>query len=544
MELLLGFVVAVGVTMALIPPLIKLAPRWHFVDLPQERKVHSHPVPRVGGIAMAAGVLLALLVWGRFGAPTAALIAGIVVLVAFGIWDDRVTLSAAPKFLGQGIAVFIVMWWGDVSIHSLALTHRYDMPEWIAAPLTFAFLIGATNAINLADGLDGLAGGTTLMCLAGLALLAFTVGSPQVGGIALLIIGSVLGFLRFNTYPARVFMGDTGSQLLGFSAAVLSVMLTQDLSAPLSSALPLLLLGVPIIDTLMVMTRRLLSGQSPFKADRKHIHHRLLAIGFDHHEAVMVIYLAQAAFFVAAWFMRYESDVAIVLAFMGMAAITLLPLQFAKAFDWRWRKADEASRAVSPLRSAMMWLAAPQRLPLQCVYVIAIAIAVVALAAVFISKEFPSDLTWMVIATLGVLALSLALRWRSVEIGWSDKSGLYLCVVLLVYIGERNQNTHSLLDWSWLPIVVIALAIAIRMRLSLDRRFVVTPLDVLVIIVAAAIPNLPNSIASPQALGAGVAKSLVLFYGIETLSVVAQRRWKWLSVAAITVLCALLLRLS
>lgn len=542
MELLLGFLVAVGVTMALIPPLIKLAPRWHFVDLPQERKVHAHPIPRVGGIAMAAGVLLALLVWGRFAAPTTALIAGIVVLVAFGIWDDRVTLSAAPKFLGQAIAVIIVMWWGDVSIHSLALTHRYDMPEWIATPLTFVFLIGATNAINLADGLDGLAGGTTLMCLAGLALLAFTVGSPQVGGVALLIIGAVLGFLRFNTYPARVFMGDTGSQLLGFSAAVLSVMLTQDLSAPLSSALPLLLLGVPIIDTLMVMTRRLLSGHSPFKADRKHIHHRLLSLGFDHHEAVMVIYLAQAAFFVAAWFMRYESDLAILLAFLGMAAVTLAPLQFAKVLDWRWRKDKACARVTSPLRSAMVWLAAPHRLPLQCVYAIALAIVAVAVTAILSSEQFPSDAVWMAFATMGLLAISLAIRWRAAEIGWSDKSGLYLCAVLLIYLGELNAPASALFNWSWLPVVVIALAVAIRMRLSLDRRFVVTPLDVLVIIVAAAIPNLPNSIASPQALGAGVAKSLVLFYGIETLCVVAQQKWKWLSVAAIAALLILLMR--
>jgi UDP-GlcNAc:undecaprenyl-phosphate GlcNAc-1-phosphate transferase len=542
MDLLLGFVVAVGVTMALIPPLIKIAPRWQFLDLPQSRKVHENPIPRVGGIAMAAGVLLALGVWGNLATATSALIAGIVVLVAFGMWDDRVSLSAGPKFLGQAVAVLVVMIWGDVSIGSLTLADRYVMPEWIAAPLTFFFLIGATNAINLADGLDGLAGGTTLMCLAGLALLAFTVGSPQVGGVSLLIIGAVLGFLRYNTYPARVFMGDTGSQLLGFSAAVLSVMLTQDVAAPLSSALPLLLLGVPIIDTLTVMAGRMLAGYSPFKADRNHIHHRLLALGFDHHEAVMTIYLAQGAFFVTAWFMRYESDVAITSAFALLAAAIVLPLLAAKAAGWRWRaQARDGQSPSSGLRATLAWLAAPQRLPLWCVYIIACSVGVFALFVMYKGVRPPIDT--VVLAGIAALALAVnnVIRWSATEFGWVDKSALYLCAVLLVYLSEADVQDDALhAACSWIPIVAIALAVAIRMRLSLDRRFVVTPLDVLVIIVAAAIPNLPDSIASSQALGAGVAKLVVLFYGIETLSVVAQKHWKWLSLAAffVLVVCA------
>jgi UDP-GlcNAc:undecaprenyl-phosphate GlcNAc-1-phosphate transferase len=535
MELLLGFLVAIGVTMALIPPLIKLAPRWQFVDLPQSRKVHGAPIPRVGGIAMAAGVLLALLVWGHLATVTTALIAGILVLVAFGMWDDRVTLSAGPKFLGQAIAVLIVMIWGDVSIGSITLADRHTMPEWIAEPLTFLFLVGATNAINLADGLDGLAGGTILMCLAGLALLAFTVGSPQIGGTALLIIGSVVGFLRYNTYPARVFMGDTGSQLLGFSAAVLAVLLTQDTTAPLSSALPLLLLGVPIIDTLNVMSGRILSGRSPFKADRNHIHHRLLALGFDHHEAVMTIYLAQAAFFVAAWFMRYESDIVITAAFVAMACGILLPLYAANRYCWQWRaRVTDGQASTSPLRALLTWLAAPERLPLWCVYAIACSTGTYALLSLHGGSRPPLDTVMFAGAVAVVLAVSLAVRWRATEIGWIEKSAVYLCAVFVVFLDEFVAERHH--AWTWTPIIITALAVGVRMRLSLDRRFVVTPLDVLVIIVAALVPNLPNSIASPSALGAGVTKLVVLFYGIETLSVVAQKSWRRLSLAALCVL--------
>src|SRR5262245_22323853 len=250
---MLGFLLSMSVTMALIPPLMQVAARYRFLDAPDQRKVHTTPVPRVGGIAMAAGTLHAL------------------------------------------------------------------------------------------------AGGTALLSLSALALLAFTSGTPFVGAVAVVIVGAILGFLRFNTHPARVFMGDGGSQILGFSAAVLAVVLTQDETTPLSSALPLLLLGIPIIDTLMVMTQRLLEGRSPFQADRNHIHHRLLALGFDHHEAVVAIYVLQGTLFVVAWFLRYESDPTIIVVFTAVALATIGVLQVAARTGWRWRAHEHGLEGASSL---------------------------------------------------------------------------------------------------------------------------------------------------------------------------------------------------
>ena len=184
MDLMLGFLLAMSVTMALIPPLMHAAARLHFLDLPGHRKVHATPVPRVGGIAMAAGTMLALALSGEFQQPMPAYLAAIGVLLAFGVWDDRVTLSAGMKLVGQLIAVALVMTWGEVTISTTTLTERYLLPEWLSLPLTALFLLGVTNAINLADGLDGLAGGTTLLALSALALLAFTSATPFVGVVA------------------------------------------------------------------------------------------------------------------------------------------------------------------------------------------------------------------------------------------------------------------------------------------------------------------------------------------------------------------------
>ncbi|MET0534865.1 MAG: undecaprenyl/decaprenyl-phosphate alpha-N-acetylglucosaminyl 1-phosphate transferase, partial [Steroidobacter sp.] len=132
MDLMLGFLLAMSVTMALIPPLMQAAARWHFLDAPGARKVHTTPVPRVGGIAMAAGVLLALMLSGNFTQPMPAYLAGVLVLLLFGVWDDRVTLSAGPKLLGQVIAVLVIMVWGDVTIATTTLTERHELPQWVS----------------------------------------------------------------------------------------------------------------------------------------------------------------------------------------------------------------------------------------------------------------------------------------------------------------------------------------------------------------------------------------------------------------------------
>ena len=540
MELMLGFVVAMSVTMVLIPPLMRMAGRARILDQPGLRRVHSSPTPRVGGIAMAAGVLLSLSLWGHFDRTMQAYFAGLFVLLVFGVWDDRSELGAGIKFLGQAAAVLLVMVWGGVRIASVTASDRLPLPDWISVPLSFLFLIGATNAVNLADGLDGLAGGMALLCLGALALLALTVGNPFVGSVALVITGATLGFLRFNTHPARVFMGDSGSQILGFSAAVLSVCLTQDPLAPLSSALPLLLLGVPVIDTLMVMTQRLLTGHSPFRADSNHIHHRLLALGFDHHEAVMMIYLLQACLFVAAWFMRYQPDLNIVLVFLGFGAAVIGALRLGAARGWRWRRPVSGALPASRLSHQLGWLREPQRLPR---WSAAASAAAVLGYAVVVLVRLPAsgELRPLLGACAAVLGLNLGLRWRRDTPNWIDRACLYLGAVLAVYIdGHSMREDLPLHDAKLVLVCVLSLALGARLWVARDRQFRINPLDLLVVFTAVTVPNLPGSIASPQALGSTAAKLILLLYALESLSFGSGPRWRWLSGGALVFFLACL----
>lgn len=540
MQLLVGFMLAMSITAVLIPLLIRWAAPLGFLDMPDARKVHATPVPRVGGIAMVIAILLVLLLWGASTPSMHALLFSVALLLIFGVWDDRNTLGSGMKFLGQGLAAVLMMAWGGLSVATVTWTERMPLPGWLAVPLTFLFLIGGTNAFNLADGLDGLAGGMAVLCLCGIALLAYTVGNATVGLTAAVIVGALIGFLRFNTHPARVFMGDGGSQVLGFSAAALAVLLTQEPGVPLSTALPLLLLGIPIIDTLMVMTERILAHQSPFKADRRHIHHRLLALGFEHWEAVTLLYLLQGALFVAAWFLRYDADVNVALAFVAFAALLLIPLRLAGHFGWRIRRSQSGNGAVDPVSTTGVLDARPRAAAhmLLCASLAAFAVMVLCRGAV------PShDLRLLAIGLGAVLTASLVLRWNQRDTGWMEKVALYSSAVLAVFLSKRGVpgGAHPQL-LEGILFSLLALSVVVSIRTSSDRPFRITPLDALVLLVVVTVPNLPDSIASTRALGLAIAELVLLFYALEALSLTVGRRWRWVTGGAALFMFGIALR--
>lgn len=526
MNLMLGFLLAMSVTMALIPPLMQLAGRLQVLDAPSERKVHATPIPRVGGIAMAAGVLLGLLLLREFSQPMPAFLCGLIVLLIFGVLDDRFELSAGSKFVGQIIAALIVMTWGGVTIDSITLTERHALAELVAYPLTFFFLLGVTNAINLSDGLDGLAGGTTFLSLCALALLALACGNPFVTSVAIVSIGAIFGFLRFNTHPARIFMGDGGSQLLGYSAAVLAIEITQNPQSVFSTALPLLLLGIPIIDTLMVMTQRVLAGRSPFSADRNHIHHRLLSFGFDHHEAVVAIYVLQGLLFIAAWFLRFESDLTILALFLVSAASVVSAIHLAQQRGWRWRRPTPQPQE-SPVSRLFEWAARPAHLPRWSLIIIGACIGFYWMVIGSTVRPVDADVRYMTVSLGALLVVALLVRWNRPEAGWIEKVCLYTGGVIAVYLDHRTHFvwTGILERGEWLIFGTLLVAILLRFRLSSDRRFRVTPLDVLVVFAAVTVPNLPGTIVVPG-LGLGVAKLVLLFYGLESLLGASGRVWR------------------
>lgn len=545
MQILFASLLAMGMTVLLIPPLMRNAGRLGVLDQPGTRKVHVTPIPRVGGIAMAIGILIALLMWSNRSQLLVTYCSSMVVLLVFGVIDDRIALTPRWKLLGQVIAALIVMTFAHVNVGSVHHLQSHEVPVWLSYPLTLLFIVGVTNAINLADGLDGLAGGATLLCLTGLALLAFTGGSDFVAFAAVITIGAVLGFLRYNTHPARIFMGDAGSQLLGFSVAVMSLILTQDKDMLYSASLPLLLLGVPVIDTLTVMIERMLDGRSPFAADRTHVHHRLLSLGFKHHEAVMIIYGAQSIMLIMAWYLRYASDVIIVAVFVVLAMVIVAALRLAGKMRWRWRPDDEAvPYAVdSWLQCKLRWLYAGERLNRLMGYVIGASVIVYGCLVVINSISVPPDIRVLAGVAALIVLLSLVVRRAGRETGWLERAALYTSVLIAVYLdrlGTINPFVQFIVEG--LLFGVLIAGIVVRMSFRTDRRFRITPLDVLVLIAAIALPNLPGSMLSSYALGGMIWKTLLLFYAVENLSVTAGVQWRMLAGGTLMFLSAVALR--
>jgi UDP-GlcNAc:undecaprenyl-phosphate/decaprenyl-phosphate GlcNAc-1-phosphate transferase len=538
----LPFIIAMAVTMAGLPMLARWATRWNFVDLPGARKVHTAPIPRIGGLAMALGVLVAALIAVDLEAQDRWFLVAAGVLVTFGALDDRFDLNYRIKFIGQLLAVVIVVVFGDVQIHAITLDDRVMLPGAVSVALTIIFLVGITNAVNLADGLDGLAGGTTFLSLCAVALLCSVGGQTTSTALCLAFAGAVLGFLRFNTYPASVFMGDAGSQLLGFTIGVLSIRATQSLASQVSSAIPILLLAIPILDTLSVMVQRISERRSPFSPDKNHIHHKLLALGLGHHEAVMVIYAMQGTLFIAAYLLRYESDLLILAVVTVFFALSITLLQMAARSG-----GQSASTAVAPAPSAPLsrMVAAAQRpslLPRLSYLAIVLSLGTYAALIVSGTVALSLDIRGLLV-TLLALTAALFVFFRAGPLSVAEKATLYVTATVLVYLDAVVLAPDPLMSiLTWTSISIAALATAMRLRLQNDRRFQVTPLDLIVLFMALVVPSLPGTFSLPPGGAWSIAKLLVLFYAVEVLVSRSEGRAIWLRVAMASILTALVVR--
>ena len=327
---LLCFITAFLFTLVTIPPIISLIKQYRLYDVPNARKLHSSPIPTMGGIAIVGGMMTALSLWLPFTSeiPQVCFFFSITILFALGIMDDLKDLSAKYKFVIQvGIAALIAL----SGIRITSFDGLFGINELhISAQYTFTILaiVGITNAFNLIDGIDGLAGGLGFMSLVTLGLILTMSGDTNTALIAFALAGAILAFLYFNFNPARIFMGDTGSLMLGFVTAVLSIRLLQvNLVAvkPVLPHAPVFILGIvliPVFDTLRVFAIRIWNGKSPFAADRTHIHHLLTNAGFSHAFAAKLICCLHGFILIEVYWLRYlkqEWTLAILLLFMILA---------------------------------------------------------------------------------------------------------------------------------------------------------------------------------------------------------------------------------
>lgn len=296
-RLIFTLIVAFLVSFAATPIVKQLAFKIGALDIPKDnRRMHKKPIPVIGGLAIFYGFIVAILCFCEIDKGVQGILIGSVIIVALGLLDDVMDLKPIYKLIVQIIAAAIVVAHG-VTIDHFTNPNFFSDVRYISlgiwsVPITIIWIVGVTNAVNLIDGLDGLAVGVSSISSISLLVVALITGETNLAIIAAAIAGAGFGFYPYNMYPASIFMGDTGATFLGFVLSSISILGLFKSYAVISFAIPFLILGLPIFDTGFAIVRRLLNGQSPMSADRGHLHHRLIDLGFNQKQSVSILCIA------------------------------------------------------------------------------------------------------------------------------------------------------------------------------------------------------------------------------------------------------------
>jgi UDP-GlcNAc:undecaprenyl-phosphate/decaprenyl-phosphate GlcNAc-1-phosphate transferase len=355
LQLYTVFAIPLVLALLLTPAVIRLARKVGALDQPNERKVHQNPIPRMGGVAIFGSFFLALtaatiitpdispFVLSAESKGGLYLFLSLTLVLIIGIWDDIKQITPAKKFAGQLVAATIVYFAG-FKMSAITNPLHFDILRlgYLDFPATIIWIIGITNAFNLIDGLDGLAPGVAFIVALTISSISFLKSDMTTAIMALILAGSVLGFLRYNFHNARIFLGDSGSLFLGFSLAILSMQSSAKGATAFSIMVPMLTLGLPIMDTLLSMVRRLIRSMFPenikknsfgqklfsmFLPDRGHIHHQLVARGLSHRAVVIVLYIVSSAFGIGAFAVTVTNDISSSFIIIAIGIATFIGLR-------------------------------------------------------------------------------------------------------------------------------------------------------------------------------------------------------------------------
>lgn len=522
---------AMSISLAVVPVMVRLAPRLGMIDKPDPRKVHQTPIARVGGWGIIAGALLPILYVAGDEPLIHAFVLGALVLFVFGTWDDRMEVGHWAKFLGQFIAVGILVGFGGIHVQSLPFLGIEDLPPAVGIPFTVIAMVGVINALNHSDGLDGLAAGESLLSIGAMALLCWIAGGHVALVVALATMGGILGFLRYNTHPATVFMGDGGSQFIGYTVGFLAILLTQELDTTINSAVVLLLIGLPIVDILVVLKKRIQGGGSWFLATRNHVHHRLLDLGFAHQESVVIIYSVQTLLVASGLLLRQQNEWLILACYLAVLASLFVPLNLAERAGWRADRDKDAETIHNTLSRArrMLLVVAPRRY-------LDLAVPAYLIFGSFLVEEVPLDVS------LGASLIFVLLLIEPLFTGTTRsvirRSLIFVLASVVVFLQLDFPKFVS----PWLSEVkgifffLMALSVAVAVRFNPGRRrveFQTTAMDYLMVFIMVTGLVYALIFGGYRAVGLQIVKLIVLWYACELLVIEKRERWNVLTVSAL-----------
>ncbi len=479
---------ALMVTLLAMPLITRLGNLAGMVDQPDVRKVHTKTMPRSGGIAIALGVCVTILSFDFSDRHIQAMMLGTLIMITTGVYDDLRHIPPWQKFVGEILAASVFVWWSGASLQSLGdLIGTGPILTGSFAPLlTVIGIVGVVNALNLSDGLDGLAGGLSAIACLFLGFFAYVSQQWACLTVIVALFGSLLGFLYYNVHPAKVFMGDTGSLLIGYLLSTAAVMLAaakpEHPVAPVSMAL---VLALPILDTLLVMTRRVLLGYSPFSPDKTHLHHRLLHIGVPHGAVVSILYVAMGLFGFVAVLVRFQPEWVQFSAGLAMALLIYGTVIGFNRAGYRWQDISGAAAVSDHAPIFQMITAWSGRSTTWVTWCIPLLL----LVPVFLLDVLPVKIEWLLMLSVGGLLALYPIRSSEDRLGVVHGL-IYWCVFLLLAIFSYYGNELVHLYMASFA-TIIAVWVSVKLVFKRNRRvFLTSGFEVLVIFISWLLPSL------------------------------------------------------
>ncbi|BBB33391.1 UDP-GlcNAc:undecaprenyl-phosphate GlcNAc-1-phosphate transferase [Thermotomaculum hydrothermale] len=457
----------------LIPLSLFLAKKINIVDYPDKRKIHIEPTPRSGGIAIFLTFLLTILVTQKLTPFLTMLIIANTLIFLIGIIDDKYNLSAYKKLAGEFIVATLIIFWGSIRFKIGGNYTGFLNSNLVSILLSYMWIIGVTNAINLIDGMDGLAGGISFLSFCAIITIAITKGFALQGIIAGVFLGSIISFLNFNLPMAKLFLGDSGSLLLGFNIAILSLSVSYKTGTLLSVIFPSLFVLIPVIDTIYAFFRRIIKGKNPLTTpDREHLHHKLLLLKFSRNQALIIFYFFSGIFTTIAISLKSKN-----ILYGIIFSLSLIFLLFLAIYMLEKNKVDEKiekfNHFTDKLKQKLLSGSNEQNNSLKIFIILNSSLYVLALYAISSFKEYYNIILVLLFISYIILAIISALLKEQGKMllfinFWID----FLLIYVLVINGYEKM----------VQIILIVIFPFFLYKLISRKKFIIlipTPTDIL-----------------------------------------------------------------
>ena len=517
-HLLYIFLIALFSSMIMVPYLMRWAVDNGALDAPDSRKVHQKAIPRIGGVAICMGWFFSLLVYVDMTQQVRGVLAGALIIFFTGLIDDLYGLSPRKKFLGQIAACLITIFVGHIYISSLGNllgSETILLPPWLGVPFTILAVVGIVNAFNLMDGLDGLAGGISVIALTAFIILGHLSGNLMIMAVCAALLGAVIGFLKYNLFPAKIFMGDTGSLVVGFVIGFLAVMITQAPGSNIAPIVPVLILGIPIVDTLRVMGRRVFQGKSPFSPDRTHLHHNFLELGLKHRYTVILIYGLSIFWATFAIMARNWDDWFLIASFAALMTMFYLDMLLLRRFRHYLPFLRKDSSA--PIRDSVSYRRLARFVAATTPISIFLTLAYLILAA--LSCSDPNLLTLRAGTALFMGCLTLIFFTK-------DMSNHYVlamtsfAILLITFMVNKSDSRVlvgglNLLELSNILLACMSALVLLRFLFRKPKEHLLSSVDYLIIGLGTFVILVSSQISISEDLPVTVAKGIILFLALK-----------------------------